>query len=88
MNSEKLKKLLLSPDDLLELIDKVGLSMDQDSSGIYRHDLSEISVQDSFLKRYKTTVSGEEEALYFLPADFFMKTVKMTEESLHMTLFQ
>ena len=89
MTYKQIKDYLISGDEFLDIIENLGLSTHVDTTGSYKPNVIDgIQATGSLTKPYKTQIENQKEPIFFLPPDFFMKTVKMTEDSLQMTLFQ
>ena len=72
MTQKNIQNYLISADELLNIIEKFGLSTELSSTGSYHpNTVTNIKISDSTLKRYQSDVEGQEEPIYFLPPDFF-----------------
>jgi|SaaInl4_135m_RNA_FD_contig_31_240777_length_376_multi_2_in_0_out_0_1 hypothetical protein len=77
---------LQSMEEFQDTLKSLGLSLDDQTGGTFNSGLKKVEITASHYQRYRTDHDGEGKIMFLDPA-FFLKTVKMTEDSLKVKLF-
>jgi len=85
--SQNFSYSIKSPVEFLDIMNRYGLGLGDHTGGRFEEHLRHLKIHRWYTRQFRAMGKDKAEYVVFLEPTYFLKTIRMTEESLNMRLF-